>query len=194
MFSLNLPKIKNKHSKSGIKLLVHDHKEVIDQKEICDVLNRQFHLVFREDCPSDVEYLQDKAMNDMVLNSVSRKDYFSEPISIQEDLKWTTQVDFCVGKASNFSHLNAELMKIIYTAFVRPHLQNSPAYDDKNRLDGSARTFRSAGKDAKVGRLVRSDGSDVLGCQSSRWPTGRIAGVTFLLEPLKSKLGSINGD
>lgn len=52
-------------------------------------------------------------------------------IHVIKDLKWATQVDYCVGKAnrtlgslaSNFSHLNAELMKIIYTVFVRPHLE-----------------------------------------------------------------------
>ena len=52
-------------------------------------------------------------------------------IHVTKDLKWATQVDYCVGKAnrtlgsitSNFSHINAELMKIIYTVFVRPHLE-----------------------------------------------------------------------
>ena len=52
-------------------------------------------------------------------------------IHVTKNLKWATQVDYCVGKAnitlgsiaSHFSNLNAELMKIIYTVFVRPNLE-----------------------------------------------------------------------
>ena len=106
-------------------------------------------------------------------------------IQVTKDLKWATQVDYCVGKAnrtlgsiaSNFSHLNAELMKIIYTVFVRPHLEFAlPAWrpyllKDINKMEKvQKRALRLARelKDKSYGERLKAVGLTKLSLRQER--------------------------